>query len=91
MSIIEYLPGDTMTMTWVFSGYDVSALEYAIWDSEETAVDTGTFTSSGNGHAYALVQVSSTPGYYIAEYKNVISGFSYNRRDRFRVQAIEVD
>ncbi len=91
MSIIEYLPGDTMTMTWVFSGYDVSALEYAIRDSVETVVNTGSFVNSGNGHAYALVTVPNTPGYYVGEYNNVISGYPYKRRDTFRVQQIEVD
>jgi hypothetical protein len=91
MKLEEFLPGDTMYLTWVFSGYDVSNLNYRIRDSADTIVSTGTFTNSGDGHAFALVTVSSTSGYYVAEYHNTIDGFPYLRRKQFRVQEIEVD
>lgn len=91
MRVEEFLPGDTMSLTWVFSGYDVSNLNYKIRDNSDTIVNTGTFTDSGNGHAFALVTVSSVSGYYVAEYHNTIDGFPYLRRRKFRVQTIEVD
>jgi hypothetical protein len=91
MRLEEFLPGDTMLLTWVFSSYDVSNLNFRIRDSADTIVTTGTFTDSGNGHAFALVTVSSDAGYYVAEYHNTIDGFPYVRRRAFRVQAIEVD
>jgi hypothetical protein len=91
MKVEEFLPGDTMLLTWVFSGYDVSNLNYRVRNSADTITSTGTFTDSGNGHAFALVTVSSNAGYYVAEYHNVIDGFPYVRRRQFRVQAIEVD
>ncbi len=92
MSLIpEFIPGDTLTMTWVWSGEDSSAIAYKVLNSSDTPVECGTLTDSGNGFAYAHHTTSYGTGYFIDEMYATVNGNPYVRRNAFRVGAWEVD
>lgn len=88
--IKEVLIGDTFKQYWVSSGTTPSLISAAIINGAEMVVNSGTATSSGNGHYYRTALVN-TPGWYVSEWKAVISGNPQKRRYRFKAILNEVD
>lgn len=88
--IKKYLVGDTIQITMVNSGVTPSAIMCAVYDSSETLVDSGSMTSSGNGHYYFDHTVTNTPGFYVAQTLATISSNPYKNRLRFQAVLGEV-
>lgn len=86
----KVLIGDTFKQTWISSGAIASVISAAIITGSETIINSGTGTSSGNGH-YWRTAVVNTPGYYISEWKATIAGNPQKRRLRFKAISNEVD
>lgn len=87
----KHLIGDTIQITHINSGITPSAIVCAVYDGDETLVDSGTMTSSGNGHYYYNHTVINTPGFYVAETLSTISGNPYKNRIKFKAIKGEVD
>jgi len=89
--MIKALVGDTFQVTWVNSGVTPTSLVAAVYNGSETMIDSGTMTSSGNGHYYYDHTVSSSAGFYVAETVATINSAPYKRRIRFKAVNGEVD
>ena len=89
-AVKKILVGDTFKMTWISSGAVASTISAAIYTGSETLISSGTGTNSGNGH-YWRTTLINTPGYYVQEWRAVISGNQQKRRQRFKVVLNEVD
>ena len=88
--IKKHLIGNTIRLTWVSSGITPSSIVASVYDSSETLVDSGTMTSSGNGHYYYDHTVISTPSFYVAEIIATINSKPYKNRNRFQAVKGEV-
>lgn len=87
----DFLAGDTMKILWTNSGVTPDSLNASIIDGDETLIHSADMVNSGDGHYYAYAQVSSTPGFYVAETNATISGMPFRRRVRFKTILLEVD
>ena len=83
--------GSTLKIVVVDSGKTADSAVFTILSGTETVVDTGTLTSSGNGHYYALYTTPSTPGYYVARTTFTVGGKPYVNAKPFQLRTIEVD
>lgn len=85
MAIKRHLIGDTIRITWVSSDIVPSAIIAAIYAEDESIVDSGTMTSSGNGHYYYdHTVVSSGPAFYVSQVIATINSKPYKNRQRFQ-------
>jgi len=87
----RHLIGDTIQVTMVNSGVTPSTINCAVYDGSETLVDSGSMTSSGNGHYYFDHTVINTPGFYVAQTLAMINSKPYKNRIRFQAILAEVD
>ena len=87
----KHLIGDTVKVTWVSSDVTPSAIVCSVFNGSEVLVDSGTMTSSGNGHYYYLHTVPDTAGFYVAQTLATINGDPYKRRVKYQAQRQEVD
>lgn len=79
----EYALGDTVVFTWVNSGVSMSPF-LAVYDGNETLVNSITMTSSGNGHYFGLYTTTSL-GYYVGKMQGTLNAKPYVRPRRFKV------
>ena len=86
----RYLIGDTIRLTWVSSDITPSTIIANVFDSSETLVDSGSMTSSGNGHYYFEHTISDTPAFYVSQTLATINGKPYKNRTRFQAILGEV-
>jgi len=91
MSIKEYLVGNTIQATWVNSGVTPTAIHVAIYDGDETLVDSATMSSSGNGHYYYDHTIPNTPGFYAMYYEATINGNPFRNQDKYKALLEQVD
>lgn len=89
--IKRQLFGDTVQVTWIDSGISPSSIICAVYDGGEVLVDSGSMTSSGNGHYYFNHTIPDTPGYYVAETLATINALPYKRRVKYQVVLEQVD
>lgn len=91
MSLKKHLIGDTIQITMVNSGVTPSAIVASVFDGDETVVDSGSMTNSGNGHYYFDHTVINTPGFYVAQTLSTINSKPYKNRIRFQAVLGETD
>lgn len=91
MKVKRTLPGNTLRLKWISSGTTVSSVGFSVYTGSETAIDSGTLTSSGGGHYYAHHTTPNTPGYYAVEFVANVGSQTYKRRSVYRVVLEEVD
>lgn len=92
MSLKKFEPEDTMTISWIDSGVSLDSSSWMIIDGNETILESGSLTSSGNGHYYNRYTIpASFDGYYVARIVCSVGGTPYRRSTRFRVIGSEVD
>ena len=89
--IEEFIIGDTIELSWVSSGSSPSDIYAAVYDGDETMVDSMTLSSSGNGHYFFDYTLPTSTGYYVVEYVATISSNPYKSRKRFKTVRNEVD
>lgn len=87
----NFLIGDTIKFTWVSSGVVPSSIYAAIFDGNESLVNSASMVSSGNGHFYSLYTVSDSAGFYVSEMKAIVNSKPYKKRVRFQAVLEEVD
>jgi len=87
----KHLIGDTIQITMINSGVTPSVINCSIFTGSETAVETGSMVSSGNGHYYFDHTIADTPAFYVAETIATINGKPYKNRIRFQATLGEVD
>jgi len=75
----KVLIGDTIMFSWVNSGVNMSP-EFTAHDGEEALVESGTFTSSGNGHYYYDYTVTSS-GFFRLRGKGIVNSRDYIRQE----------
>ena len=90
MSIKKHLIGDTIQVTMINSGVTPSTAIAGIFNEADTLVDSGSMTSSGNGHYYRDFTIPDTVGFYVAETLATINGKLYKNRKRFQAVKGEV-
>lgn len=91
MKVKNTLGGSTIKLTWISSGTTADSIGYAVYNGSESVVDSGTLTSSGNGHYYANHQTPNTPGYYAVEFTAHVGANPYKNRTAYRVILEDVD
>ena len=91
MSLKKHLIGDTIQVTMVNSGVTPSAINCAVYNGDETLVDSGSMTSSGNGHYFFDHTIVNTEGFYVAETLATINSKPYKNRIRFKAIKGETD
>lgn len=91
MALFKGLIGDTIEVSWVNSGVTPTDLYAAIYNGSETAVDSATMVSSGNGHYFYEHTIPNTPGFYVAETIATIGAKPYRNQVRFKAIKGEVD
>lgn len=90
MSYKKIAAGSTIKLTWVNSGVTPDSIRYSLKNGAETICSSGTMTSSGNGHYYKFITVT-TPGYYVADSTATISSLPFRRYKYIRAIEPEVD
>jgi len=91
MSINRHLIGNTIRLTWVSSDITPSTIIAAVYDKNETLVDSASMVSSGNGHYYHdHTIVDSGQAFYVAQTLATINGKPYKDRKRFQAILGEV-
>lgn len=91
MSVQDFLCGNTFKITWINTGVTPTTIVAATYTGSETIIDSGTMTSSGNGHYFYLHTVPNTPGYYVTESIATISGKQYKNRTKYRAVITDVN
>jgi hypothetical protein len=86
----KILVGNTFQMFWVNTGITPSLIVGSVITGSETIVSSGTGVSSGNGHYYRNISVTSQ-GYYVAQWNATIGGLPYVSKTKFRAILGEVD
>lgn len=93
-TIKSTLIGNTIKITWIDSSISVAdSADFTIYSGSETVVNTGTLTSSGNGHYYANYTIPSSydNGYYVAETLVNVGGLPYKKKLTFKIVPKEAD
>lgn len=93
-NIKSTLIGNTVKFTWIDSSVSLAdSADFTIYSGSETIVNTGTLTSSGNGHYYANFTIPNSYdyGYYVAETLINVGGLPYKKRLNFKIVPEEVD
>lgn len=90
--IKEFSAGDTVKVTWINSGVTVSSSYVVTYNGSETLIDSGTLTSSGNGHYYRFVTLpDSVEDYYQMKITAVVDNRPSVRRHRMKTTLNEVN
>ena len=88
---IEKLAGTTLKVTVVNSGATVSPISSALFDRNESLVNSIAAVSSSNGFYYALHLLPNSAQWMINEWRGVISTNTYVERQFVRVRTMETD
>ena len=91
IQIHELLSGTTLRGTWISSGTVVTSIYSTLLDRSETVVNTAVPVSSGDGHYYAAHAVPNSAGWYVNEWRAIISANTYVNRQFVRAFKPEVD
>jgi len=61
-----------------------------VYNESDTLIDSGTMSSSGDGHYFRNFTIPNSAGFYVAETISTISGLPYKNRKRFQAVKGEV-
>jgi hypothetical protein len=89
--IIEKVAGTTLKATLVSSGATINPVSSALFDINETLVNSIAATSSGDGHYYAMHLLPNTRAWYINQWIGVIEANTYVERQFVHALKPEVD